>query len=160
MSQAVDHLHEMTHQLEATAAERRPRRAGEPEVLPLWLAGNWVAWSSDGLRIVAYAPTLAEAEERAHAVGEPEPIMRRQLGEVTEVRVTEGDRHWAGDRRKEGAPEPEVLPQSLAGNWIAWSFDGLRIVAHAKTLEEAEQLAHAAGEPEPIFEFHPGMGRL
>ena len=56
--------------------------------------------------------------------------------------------------------EPEVLPLSLAGNWIAWSADGLRIVAYHKTLVGAEELAHAAGEPEPIFERHPGRGRL
>ncbi len=56
--------------------------------------------------------------------------------------------------------EPEVLPLSLAGNWIAWSADGLRIVAYAKTLVGAEELAHAAGEPEPIMQLHPGAGRL
>ena len=80
MSQVVDHLTKMTQRLEATAPARRPRREGEPEVLPLWLAGNWVAWSEDGLRIVAYAPTLVEAEELAHAVGEPDPIFQLHPG--------------------------------------------------------------------------------
>ena len=74
--------------------------------------------------------------------------------------VDQAARRWAGDRRQKGDPEPEVLPLSLAGNWIAWSYDGLRIVAYAKTLVEVEQLAHAAGEPEPIFEMHPGTARL
>ena len=56
--------------------------------------------------------------------------------------------------------EPEVLPLELAGNWIAWSGDGLRIVAYAPELVEAERLAHAAGEPEPILQRHPGRYRL
>ena len=56
--------------------------------------------------------------------------------------------------------EPEVLPLSLAGKWVAWSSDGLRIVAAADTIDEAERLAAEAGEPEPIFERHPGRARL
>ncbi len=55
--------------------------------------------------------------------------------------------------------EPEILPLSLAGNWVAWSSDGLRIVAAAKTIEEAERLAAEAGEPEPIMQMHPGSYR-
>lgn len=67
----------------------------------------------------------------------------------------------APNRRSRPAdPEPEVLTLALAGNWIAWSGDGLRIVACAPTLVEAEELAHAAGEPEPIMERHPGRYRL
>ncbi len=61
--------------------------------------------------------------------------------------------------RDQPFPEPEVLPLALAGNWIAWSGDGLKIVAYAKTLVEAEELAHAAGEPEPIMQRHPGTAR-
>lgn len=56
--------------------------------------------------------------------------------------------------------EPEVLPLSLAGNWVAWSSDGMRIVAAAPTIEEAERLAFEAGEPEPILERHPGRHPL
>lgn len=80
MSQVADQLLEMTQRLEATAPERRPVTPGGPEVLPLWLAGHWVAWSGDGQRIVAYARKLVEAEELAHAVGEPEPILERHPG--------------------------------------------------------------------------------
>ena len=58
------------------------------------------------------------------------------------------------------AGEPEVLPLSLAGKWVAWSSDGMRIVAASESSEEAEQLAIAAGEPEPILERHPGRYRL
>ncbi len=57
-------------------------------------------------------------------------------------------------------PEPESIPLALLGRWVAWSSDGLRIVASARTLAEAERLAHEAGEPEPILEPHPGRARL
>ena len=56
--------------------------------------------------------------------------------------------------------EPEILPLSLAGKWVAWSSDGMRIVAAGETIDEAERLAAEAGEPEPIFERHPGRARL
>jgi len=61
-----------------------------------------------------------------------------------------------------GSPsqEPEILPLSLVGKWVAWSSDGMRIVASAVTSEEAERLAIAAGEPEPILQPHPGRYRL
>jgi hypothetical protein len=56
--------------------------------------------------------------------------------------------------------EPEILPLSLAGKWVAWSSDGMKIIASAETSEEAERLAIATGEPEPILERHPGRYRL
>jgi hypothetical protein len=56
--------------------------------------------------------------------------------------------------------EPEILPLSLAGKWVAWSSDGMRIVGSGDTIEEAERLAAESGEPEPIFELHPGRARL
>ena len=62
--------------------------------------------------------------------------------------------------RRQKPGEPEVLPLALAGNWIAWSSDGMQIVAWSRSLIEVENLAHAAGEPDPIFERHPGVGRL
>jgi len=76
MDQADDRLAEIA------SKERRPRRLDEPEVLPLSLVGNWIAWSSDGLRIIAYAKTLIEVEKLAHAAGEPEPIFERHPGDV------------------------------------------------------------------------------
>jgi hypothetical protein len=56
--------------------------------------------------------------------------------------------------------EPETLPLSLLGKWVAWSSDGMRIVAAAETSVEAERLAIEAGEPEPILQPHPGRYRL
>ena len=52
--------------------------------------------------------------------------------------------------------EPETLPLALAGRWVAWSSDGMKILASSETSEEAERLAVAAGEPEPILQRHPG----
>ena len=46
--------------------------ADEPDGLPLALLGRWVAWSSDGMRILASAETSDEA-------GEPEPILHRPM---------------------------------------------------------------------------------
>lgn len=52
------------------------------------------------------------------------------------------------------------------GKWIAWSSDGLRIIAHADTLDECEAAAAAIGDTDPSFEKVPhshvrivGLGR-
>ncbi len=55
--------------------------------------------------------------------------------------------------------EPEILPLSLVGKWVAWTSDGLRIVASAETSVEAERLAVEAGEPQPILQYHAGSYR-
>jgi hypothetical protein len=48
--------------------------------------------------------------------------------------------------------EPESVPVTMAGRWIAWSADGLRIVGSGATLKKATAAAEAAGESDPIFE--------
>jgi hypothetical protein len=55
--------------------------------------------------------------------------------------------------------EPQTIPRSLASRWIAWSADGLRIVASGETLKDAEVAASQAGESEPIFERAGGTLR-
>ncbi len=55
---------------------------------------------------------------------------------------------------------PQSMPMELAGRWVAWSSDGLRIIGSGKTLEEAEAAACAAGEEDPIFERALGGLRL
>jgi hypothetical protein len=50
------------------------------------------------------------------------------------------------------ADEPESVSVSMAGRWIAWSADGLRIVGSGPTLREATLAAEAAGESDPILE--------
>ena len=49
----------------------------------------------------------------------------------------------------------QSMPLELAGRWVAWSSDGLRIIGSGKTLEEAEVAAAAAGEGNPLFEVAP-----
>jgi hypothetical protein len=57
------------------------------------------------------------------------------------------------------ANEPQSIPRELAGRWVAWSADGLRIIGSGATLNEAEEAASAAGEPDPIFEVASGTVR-
>lgn len=52
-------------------------------------------------------------------------------------------------------PKREPVPVELGGKWIAWSADGLRMVAHADSLEECELAARRAGETDPSFERVP-----
>jgi hypothetical protein len=56
--------------------------------------------------------------------------------------------------------EPEIVPLSAVGRWVAWSSDGLRILAIADTIEEAERKAAEEGETEPILEVPPAPHRL
>ena len=57
------------------------------------------------------------------------------------------------------ADVPEILPRAFLGQWVAWSSDGMRIIAASETSEEAERLAIATGEPEPILQRHCGRYR-
>jgi hypothetical protein len=75
-----------------------------------------------------------------------------------QVMATDITQH--SDQTKQTVAEPEILPLSLAGKWVAWSSDGMRIVAFSETSDEAERLAISAGELEPILERHPGRYRL
>jgi hypothetical protein len=52
-------------------------------------------------------------------------------------------------------PKRQPVPAELGGKWIAWSADGLRIVAHGDTLDECELAAERAGEKDPSFERTP-----
>ena len=49
---------------------------GDPEPVPLEYAGKWLAWSNDGLKILAVADDLGEAIEGANRAGEPDPILQ------------------------------------------------------------------------------------
>ena len=44
--------------------------------------------------------------------------------------------------------DSRAVPIEYAGRWIAWNFQGTRIVASGRTLQEA---AAAAAETRPIF---------
>ena len=48
-----------------------------------------------------------------------------------------------------------IVPLEFAGKWIAWNHEGTRIVASARTFQEAKDAAAAAGESDPILEKTP-----
>lgn len=54
-----------------------------------------------------------------------------------------------------GAQAAPVVPLEYAGQWVGWTKDLKRIVAHGKTLEEAAQVAEQAGERDVVFEKVP-----
>lgn len=54
----------------------------------------------------------------------------------------------------------EVLKDAPAGEWIALSPDGMKIVATAKTIEEALAAAKKKGEENPIMTKVPPVGSL
>jgi hypothetical protein len=56
---------------------------------------------------------------------------------------------------KSNRQKREPVPAELGGKWIAWSADGLRIVAYGETLDECELAAEKAGEKDPSFERTP-----
>jgi hypothetical protein len=58
-------------------------------------------------------------------------------------------------------PQRQPVPSELGGKWIAWSADGLRIIAHADTLDECEAAAAATSDSDPSFEKVPlSHGRI
>jgi hypothetical protein len=68
----------------------------------------------------------------------------------------------SGPRRgikRDQTNEPQSIPRELAGRWIAWSGDGLRIIGSGTSLKEAEAVASAAGDPNAIFERASGVLR-
>jgi hypothetical protein len=52
-------------------------------------------------------------------------------------------------------PRRQPVPSELGGKWIAWSSDGLRIIAHAETLDACETAAIETGDSDPSFEKVP-----
>ncbi len=140
--------------------------ADDPAMLDL-LVGK-ILLNGDLLALISGACEQALKNESTSLAGSgttPHPGVQAAIGAYaawkrakegsmnTEVRLNPGP----GDLP---AGEPEVLPLSLAGKWVAWSSDGMRIVAASESSAEAERLAIAAGEPEPILERHPGRYRL
>lgn len=51
------------------------------------------------------------------------------------------------DIRKSRARRPQTITRDLAGKWIAWSEDGLKIVAVGDSFEDCERKAVEAGHP-------------
>jgi hypothetical protein len=53
---------------------------------------------------------------------------------------------------------PQTVPRAYAGRWVAWSPDGLTIVAVGDSFEEAGRVAAEGGFPEVAVERMP-VGR-
>ena len=52
-------------------------------------------------------------------------------------------------------PQTPIVPRELGGKWIAWTYDGSRIIASGDTLDECEAAAEKAGETNLRFEKTP-----
>jgi hypothetical protein len=59
--------------------------------------------------------------------------------------------------RSRAVPIPQKVPLEYAGKWIAWSADGLKIVAVASTMKACETAAERAGfaDDQVAFEHVP-----
>jgi hypothetical protein len=110
-------------------------------------------------------PRGTKAKQRKPKVAAPAPRSSRVSksgGEQASSKVGKAQRGNSGPANDAGARrrnEPETLPLALAGRWVAWSGDGLRIIGSGATLVDAEEAAANAGETEPIFERAAGRLR-
>ena len=50
-----------------------------------------------------------------------------------------------------------IVPLEYAGQWVVWTKDLKRIIAHGTTLDEVAQVARQAGEDEIVFEKVPRL---
>jgi hypothetical protein len=125
-----------------------------------WLVGT--VWMSGNLEaLIAFACEDALANDQSPE-GDPDrvrhPGARAAIEAYAAWKQAEG-RDVPIDLLRpdpESNREPEILPMSLVGKWVAWSSDGMKILASAATSEEAESVAIDAGEPEPILQYHSG----
>jgi hypothetical protein len=53
---------------------------------------------------------------------------------------------------------PPPAPIEFAGEWVAWSHDRTKIVAHGDDLEAVYDAAVAAGHPNSVFQKVPEAG--
>ena len=58
----------------------------------------------------------------------------------------------SNDRRVSTVP---VVPREYGGKWIAWNYDGTRIIASGNDLKSAEAEARKLGENRPRLERVP-----
>ena len=56
------------------------------------------------------------------------------------------------EARKRFPDRPEPVPAALAGQWVAWSADRDRIVAHGPRFDDVHATALAAGCTEPLMQ--------
>jgi len=64
-------------------------------------------------------------------------------------------------RRRPPVERPETIPLAYAGKWLAWSGDGLRILAVGDSFEDCERAAQAAGHaPNMVAIDYAPIGRV
>ncbi len=57
-------------------------------------------------------------------------------------------------------PRPQTVPSECTGRWVAWSPDGLRIVAAGDGPGQARAAALAVGVPDSLLEWIPPRDEL
>jgi hypothetical protein len=69
--------------------------------------------------------------------------LRRQKAASSPVTRRSAGNSARKARRHPEAPiqRPETIPADLAGRWVAWSPDGLKILGHGATIAEARSSA-------------------
>lgn len=60
-------------------------------------------------------------------------------------------------RRRPPVERPETIPLAYAGKWLAWSGDGLRILAVGDSFEDCERADHA---PNMVAIAYAPIGRV
>jgi hypothetical protein len=72
------------------ATDQKRSRKGKPQTVPLAYAGKWVAWSADGLRILAVGDSFEDCEQKALEAG-------FQASQVTIDKIPKGRLGWDED---------------------------------------------------------------
>ena len=160
----VDEIHE--------AAPARPRTAMSLEDFEVaWNDLNWsVQQAIEDGNLIALIAIACEAAEGYHPPDHNDPGRGPHAGVQAAIRAYDSWKHSEGQvmdfpaffDRPPGPEEaePEIVPLAYVGKWVAWSSDGMHILAAAETIEEAERLAAEAGESEPIMMIPPAPQRL
>lgn len=56
--------------------------------------------------------------------------------------------------------KPDAVPASMAGRYVVWSEDGLRIIGHGKTIAEAREMAGTSSNARRVIQKIPSVRRL
>ena len=73
------------------------------------------------------------------------PEIRAAFRAYRECKRAQGGAAMGTDARRSAPGRPQTIPLAYAGKWLAWSEDGLRIVAVGETFEDCERAAVEAG---------------
>jgi len=56
--------------------------------------------------------------------------------------------------------KPEAVPASMAGRYVVWSADGLRMIGHGRTIAEAREMAGSPGDARLVIQKIPAVRRF